>query len=677
MKTIELKRIELLNFKGIKSLEMNFKHNTDVYGRNEAGKTTIFDAWTWVLFGKDSQDRKDFEVKTLDENNKVIEKLNHEVTATLLVDGVEYVLRKILIEKWTKKKGSPQSEFTGNTIEHYFNGVPLGTAKEYQDKVNLICDETVFKLITNPAAFMALKWQDRRGELVKIADHKTNEQLANGNRDFEKLLSKLSNNKTLEEYSKEIFASIKKAKEDLKAIPTRIDEVVRGKCENLDFDQIEILLEVKKTELDEIDKGIQNKAGMFDVEINKNRDIKTKVNLLKNTVEIEESLLRKEARRQVNEQGESLTVVRSKIDANNEDIKTAENGIDTLTKKAALLGNEILETTAQIEKQREKWYAENAKELTFDNECFDCPTCKRAFEAGEIEAKKAKMQTDFIENKKTILAAITQTASSLKEISEKQQIEIDALNTRIENGNKHVKTLKENGEILEKELSDLLANTVLLFENDIFNDLLAKDENIKSKKSEIVELEAGLIDIPEIDFSEFTSKKKLLVEDIEDLQKKLQTREQIKLSDNRIKKLQAEEQILSQQILDVERTQFIIDNFNKVKIESIENSINSKLKTVKFKMFDKQINGGEVECCEAILDGVPYSNVNTAGKLNAGLDIINMLCEYYQVYAPIIIDNRESVTDIIKCESQIINLLVSPEDITLRTEAKTEKAILN
>jgi len=165
-----------------------------------------------------------------------------------------------------------------------------------------------------------------------------------------------------------------------------------------------------------------------------------------------------------------------------------------------------------------------------------------------------------------------------------------------------------------------------------------------------------------------------LVAEIFELNKKMHIKETNRLADNRILKLQAEEQILSQQILDVEREQFIIDNFNKAKIEYLETSINSKLKFVKFKMFDSLINGGEIECCEALLDGVPYSNVNTAGKLNIGLDIINMLCEFYQVSAPIIIDNRESVTDIIECKSQIINLVVSPEDEILRTENKLKIA---
>jgi len=675
MKIIELKNIQLVNFKGIKSLSIDFQHNTDIYGQNKAGKTTISDGWHWVLFGKDSQDRKDFELKTLDQNNKVIEKLEHEVTATMIVDGETIVLRKVLKENWVKPKGAELSVFKGNTIEHYWNDVPMGTAREYQEKVNLICDEGVFKLITNPNAFMSLKWQDRREVLIKISDKVTDEALAKGNKGFEKLFSKLSNNKTLEEYSKEKQASIKKAKEELKSIPTRIDEVVRGKAEGIDFNQVSLMLEIKTEELHKIDLAIQDKSGMFDTQIEKNNELKSKINTLRSWIEVQKGILKSNAKKQVEDQNKDLIDFQNKIDENQSNIKTYENGLDTLNSKIELLGGEILETNNKIIAKREQWHTENAKELNFDNECFDCPTCKRAFEATDIEAKKIKMQSDFITSKQIELSKISEAGKSLTSIFNSQQLEMEALNKRVENGKDKIKTLQDENNKLIAEFKNLQANTVVLSESEIFETMLAADELYKQKKSEIVEIEASIVEVPKIDFSELTDQKKILAEKITELNKKMHDKEQIKLADNRIKKLQAEESILSQHILDFEREQFIINNFNKVKIEHLESSINAKLKFVKFKMFDSLINGGEIECCEAILDGVPYSNVNTAGKLNIGLDIINMLCEFYQVSAPIIIDNRESVTDIIECKSQIINLVVSPEDQVLRTETKIKIAV--
>ncbi|MBP7398205.1 MAG: AAA family ATPase [Chitinophagales bacterium] len=71
---ISLKKLSLLNFKGIRQRTIEFNDVTNIFGKNEAGKTTLFDASLWVLFGKDSTDRKDFAIKTLDENNEPFHK---------------------------------------------------------------------------------------------------------------------------------------------------------------------------------------------------------------------------------------------------------------------------------------------------------------------------------------------------------------------------------------------------------------------------------------------------------------------------------------------------------------------------------------------------------------------------------------------------------------------------
>ena len=123
---------------------------------------------------------------------------------------------------------------------------------------------------------------------------------------------------------------------------------------------------------------------------------------------------------------------------------------------------------------------------------------------------------------------------------------------------------------------------------------------------------------------------------------------------------------MAQEIANIEKTQYTIENFIKLKVDTIENRINEKFSLVKFKLFEDQINGGQVETCEALVNGVPFSSLNTASKINAGIDIINTLCEFYNVSAPIFIDNRESVVKLLDSNSQIINLIVSESDKKLR-----------
>ena len=135
----------------------------------------------------------------------------------------------------------------------------------------------------------------------------------------------------------------------------------------------------------------------------------------------------------------------------------------------------------------------------------------------------------------------------------------------------------------------------------------------------------------------------------------------------RIEELKAEERQLAAQISVLEGHRYLIELFIKVKVNLLEDSINSRFRTVKFKLFDVQINGAVVECCETMINGVPWADANNAGRVNAGLDIINTLSGHYGVSAPIFIDFRESVNELIETNSQIINLVVS-QDPKLRVE---------
>ncbi|MGI8600291.1 MAG: ATP-binding protein, partial [Chitinophagaceae bacterium] len=173
---IILRKLQLTNFKGIKNLSCEFSHETFIYGENATGKTTVMDAFLWLLFGKDSTDRKDFEVKTLDKAGNVIEKTDHEVYALLDVDGRDIELKRVLREKWQKKRGSVEAEFTGNETLYFWNDVPC-QQKEFQAKINNLVDESIFKLLTSPLYFNSLPWQNRRDVLIGIAGDVTDAEV--------------------------------------------------------------------------------------------------------------------------------------------------------------------------------------------------------------------------------------------------------------------------------------------------------------------------------------------------------------------------------------------------------------------------------------------------------------------------------------------------------------------
>ena len=153
---------------------------------------------------------------------------------------------------------------------------------------------------------------------------------------------------------------------------------------------------------------------------------------------------------------------------------------------------------------------------------------------------------------------------------------------------------------------------------------------------------------------------------LDDLKRQLTINESRQKSFDRIAELEAQEKDLAQQLADLEKTEFSIQEFIKARTDLSESRINDKLSMVRFKMFKQNISGSEEEACETLIDGVPFSDANNGAKINAGLDIINTLSAYYGVSAPIWIDNRESIRNLLDTESQIINLIVTADkELTL------------
>lgn len=666
---IKIESINLVNFKGAKNQSIAFGDRTNIFGANATGKTTIFDAFTWLLFGKDSSDRKDFEVKTLDADNRKTDNIEIEVSAVLHVNGVKTEIKRILKENWVKKRGSLEPEFKGNETVYYWDGVPM-QQKEFLAKITEILDETVFKLITNPLAFNSLKWQDKRNVLIQITGTLTNEVLAGDNPEYQALVAKLTNGKTLEDYRKQISASIKKSKDDLKDIPTRIDEVLRTKPEAKDFDSLRNQLESKKEELSKVDGQIQDKSKAFDSqleEINKN---KLAANVLKNDIATIEQKANSDAEEKVKPDDSVLMLMQNTLETKTADLTSAKNGLATLSSKVATVQNEITQTESKISGKRAEWETENAKEISFDDKTFCCPTCNRSINADDAELKKTQMISEFKAKKQVALSQITAQGQSMATEKTNLKNELIALDERIEKGNALVDSL--NAEIkkatadIEAEVSKHSDAEKMPSKEEVYAEILKANTHYAEKKAELEQVQSTIIEIPKVDIEELKARREQIIGEMDSIKNELHVENQIKAVEERVGDLRKEESELAQFIANVEKEQFTIENFNKLKIDSLEADINSKFSFVKFKLFDTQINGGEVECCEALIAGVPFSDANTASKINAGLDIINTLCEFYKVSAPIFIDNRESVVEVIDTDSQIINLIVSKEDKSLR-----------
>ena len=335
-----------------------------------------------------------------------------------------------------------------------------------------------------------------------------------------------------------------------------------------------------------------------------------------------------------------------------------KDNIKRLEQSAATLSVNITNDEENLKKCQElrekllkEWHEVNNQKITFNDADFICPTCKRPLDVDDIEAKQKEMTDNFNQQK----------ASKLEEINRKgkqNKAKMEAYDSAIGQNKKDLDTIKKN--IEEIKASD--DYKVVLVEPDA-TDRIKADEKYISLTSQIDEIEKELekpIDRPNTLM--LKDEKASINAEIDGIKARLNNREVAKRNQERISELETRLRTLSDELANYEKMEFTIQNFSKARIEAVERKINGMFKLVSFKMFEKQINGGEVETCEAMVCGVPYSSLNHAMKINAGLDIINAICKFEGITAPIFTDNAESINELLPTQSQIIRLVVSEDD---------------
>jgi DNA repair exonuclease SbcCD ATPase subunit len=643
---IVIRELIITYFKGVKKLNLEFNNSeTSLFGANGSYKSTIVDSFSWCLFGKNSEGKSDtsFSIKTLDENNLVIPKIDHTVEAVLLVNGDPITLKRTLKEKWQKKRGSVNSEFTGNETKYWINDVPK-TQREYQDKINDILKESIFKLVTDTLAFEELHWEKKREILIGIV----------GSDD---VLAKIEQS---EEDKKRLSSQRKLLNDQIKTIPTRIDEVEQGKPESIDFFVAEAERNALCYKLLLVEEQIEDKSKALIKEGENITKIHNEITGLKraNNAIDDETFDAERKKQSVSDEIEySIKVAEQKKDKLSQDLVGNNSSLK-------LANERIMFIETQLVGVRENWKEENARELIFSNDLFACPTCKTPLSEDNIESEKEKMQQDFNADKKNSIERINLKGGSLSE--DKKDIEI-----KIQSIEKNNFGLEKDVEKLNQELAGLKSKSKIKKLNTFTvaqatEMTLDENKEYQNNLAKIKQLQEILENRPNVDNSTLKVQKTEIQNQILGLDKVLASKEIIEKSDKRISQLEIEEQDLAQQISTIEKQEYQAQELAKKQILALETEINSKFKHVKFKMFETQVNGSEIPTCKALVNGVPFSDANTASRVNYGLDIINTLSEFYEVSAPVFIDNRESVTNLIETDSQIINLIVSPNDNKIR-----------
>lgn len=631
---MKLQQLTLQNFKGIKSLSFEFDgEDKFIFGDNATGKTTVFDGLCWLLFGKDSLDRADFEIKTL-VNGEPIHKVNHEVEAVFINDdGSDFTLKRVYREKYTNPRGG-ETKLTGHTTDYFINEVPV-KEKEYKSYINNVIAEDVFKLITIPLYFNeTYSWQNRRKLLLEMCGDVDDDHVINS-RDDLKRLTELLGGRTVEEQKKIVAAKKTAINKELDMLPVRIDEAIRNKPEVVSSKpDLEASIKTLAAGIDDLEKQkaiLQNGLGAS-VRQSKIEDLRRRIDVRKSEV--------------LSAYRETKARYRGEYEALLAKLKITEAERDRYMDRSYDLEQDIARETGRINTLQEEFDAINAQ--AFSGEA--CPTCGRSLPADQLSKLEKVFNIEKaakLEEWQRLIDGALQMRSNYEEQREVMIVKADGLVAQIEDQtNAYNSKFKAYEELYEPDLA----------EDPVLSDLNAElfmlnlDDSGTADQEKLNEIDGEIASMKEKKASLETELNKYkMIDDI----------------DRRVLDLESEQQRLAAEKNLLDETSFLIDEFVKAKVDLLEQTINSHFEHARFKMFNILVNGSVEECCETTYKGVPYRSMNNAARINVGIDIINALTKFYHVTAPVFIDNAEAVTTFNKCNSQTIKLVVDPSFTTL------------
>ena len=668
---LKIRSLHMENFKGIKSLDVNFSNKTSIKGQNATGKTTIFDAFTWLLFNKNSAGEEKFNVRPLDKDGKRIDNVEIKVVAVLDVDGKEVELSKAQKQNWVKKRGTDTVTLQGNVNSFEIDGYPKSEADFKAYVSNLAQSEDMFKMLTNPQYFSSLKWKDQRDILMRLATDVSDVELAQTDAKYVPLLGELEKAPSTDDIRAKFSKALSEWRKKQSEIPVRIDEAEKSKID-VDVAEQELAKVDLVRRIAECGKKMENAGSTLGDLRSKEMQLQFDMSGIAQTMNRE------------------LSNRRSNIDA---DLCGCKNEMDHFKATISLKEKQIADNEKAIsdaDAERKdlgvKYNAEKAKAFdetpyqfdeskwVFDDSTTVCSLCGQKLPDDKIELIKADFEARREKAKEDLFRKL-----------------VDAKRNFIEQANSNMENIKSKGFEQKRIIEDLTKKNAELQQS--IESLEKQEQETLAKKEE---LSKQLSQLPEeADYSQNEEYVKLKVEhdkvfakieklesegadsvvdelkaEKADLQAQLDEVNAIiaKASmnveiDERIAQLQAEQKEIGQKVADQEQMLYLLEEFIRFKLNKVSESINSHFKTVNFKLFEMQLNGGMKDCCECTVNGVPYSTLNSGHRIVAGLDIIRSLSELYGVSVPIFVDNCEAVSsgNLPDMESQMICLYVSED----------------
>lgn len=640
MKEVFLRNMTIDNFKGISHFEVDIDCLlTQIRGNNGTGKTSVYDAYLWLLTGKDSKGSESFKVQPVDQNNETIPKLTTTVSCRFTVDGIETVFKRCLSQKWSKPKGTDKEVLKGNSTDYFIDDVPV-TATAFNAKIkDTFCDADKLRMISSVFQFFSLPVKDARSLLVQMAGEMPDILTEDS---YPRLFKDIKETKSVEGSKQRALFARKKDEEARIGIPLRIDENERKRPTH-DFAALKSEAEMIERRIAEIDGVLQRHADatLFDA----CADLNKQLNEIRSLIDDCERSFRKEREDAVYQHKSQIEAIRRKIGVFSADISSLE-------RKSQMIDIEINEYQQNLKACGEEWTKVNASEFK-DTVDAECPTCGRPFDEDVVAERRNDLIRRFNVEKVERLKEVREKGNMISEAltkAKKQKNEID------ENV---VSFKKSRAEAVEEESRAVLKlDSVPTIENlkeasREYMTLLSKEASVKEKISIEKDKSQKAYDDSEIENEKLSLKARL-----KDVLRMLGEESRIKEIEERRKQLEQEAVEVAARLAEHDALLHDIQKYGKERINAVEEKVSGMFSLVKFQMYERNVtNDGEKEICEPLVNGVPYSgNLNYAAKVNAGIDVVNAISKWLGISMPMFIDNKESVFEIIDPIGQIITL---------------------
>ena len=616
------KSLKIENFKGIRRLDVPFSEGVNIIsGRNGSGKTTIYDAITWCLFGKDSLDKTTFDVKTLGEDGNPIPRLSHSVELIVSVDGRTHILRRELQEEWTRPRGQAEEVLTGNKQHCYVNGYEV-SATEYKRSIDKIFDEELFRMATSATYFMSLPWEERRKMLEKCVGEISVKEATGGDPCFDGIITRLDDFEGVSGLQKALAGKIKDVDKTLRTLPAKIEALEQTCGASLDWDKIENDITQKRAKL----------AGM-------------------QTSSMEERMwairerITAEAHRRSGDllaTKETLENKRNMAEASLRSVRQRRSDIEIFAKRTQ---NIMDENRARAQEVRAEWEKLASERFETSGDDFSCPFCGHVFEGEEKERRTEELRRKFnsrIADEKERLH---------KEAEEIKGILGEAKQNMLEYGDK-TDRLNESEERLNKQISSLTAEIEALPAEGVDIDrLLEQDEEYKALK------EAGS--------QSLSDERTRLTDEIMELTRLLSTKDHYMNSMRMIKEAEEDRRRLQAELARLTQDEYLLQVLASRKAAILEKRINGKFRIAQWRMSRPQINGGSKPCCDMSVGGVDYyKGLNSAARTLSGIECCKVIAEANGCDVPLLIDNVESINrDSLSTGGQQLWLCVTDEPV--------------